>query len=101
MSYVRVSLMQPKSGRHAEVKELLEDLAGYFAQQPGFVEGYGLYSSDALVGRVTVWENEQSAEAAAQSNHVLSVRSRLNTDVESGSHQEHAFEATHFTPSSS
>ncbi len=100
MSYVRVSLMQPKPGRHAEVKELLDDLAGFFAQQAGFIEGYGLYSSDALVGRVTVWEDERSADVAAQNNHVLSVRSRLNTDVEAGSHQEHAFEGTRFAPPS-
>ena len=100
MPYVRVSLMQPKAGRHTEVRELLDDLAGFFAQQPGFIEGYGLHSSDSLVGRVTVWESADAADAAAQSNHVLAVRSRLNTDVEDGSHQEHAFEGTRFTPTS-
>ena len=98
MPYVRVSLMQPKANRHAEVKELLDDLAHYFAKQPGYVEGYGLYSSDALVGRVTVWDSEAGADAAAQSTHVLAVRSRLNTDVVEGSHQEHAFKGTHFAP---
>ncbi len=98
MSYVRVSLMQPRSGRLAEVKALLDELVGFFATQPGFIEGYGLYSTDALVGRVTVWDSEDSAEAAAQSTHVLALRSRLNTDVEEGSHQEHAFTGTRFAP---
>ncbi len=98
MAYVRVSLMQPKASRHAEVKELMDELAHFFAKQAGFLEGYGLYSSDALVGRVTVWDSEAAADAAAQSTHVLAVRSRLNNDVEAGSHQEHAFEGTRFAP---
>lgn len=98
MSYVRVSLMEPKAGRHAEVKRLMDELATYFAQQAGFVEGYGLHSKDALVGRVTVWESESAADAAARSTHVLAVRSRLNDDVIDGSHQEHAFEGERFAP---
>ncbi len=98
MPYVRVSLMQPKAGRHAQVSELAGELAEFFAKQPGFVEGYALHSTDALVGRVTVWDSEAAADAAAQSTHVLAVRSRLNNDVENGSHQEHAFEGTRFTP---
>ncbi len=98
MAYVRISLMQSKPGRQAEVKQLMDELADFFAKQPGFVDGYGLHSSDALVGRVTVWDSESAADAAAQSNHVLAVRSRLNTDVLDGSHQEHAFEGTRFAP---
>ena len=65
---------------------------------PGFIEGYRLQSNDSLVGRVTVWETEASADHTAQSTHVLALRSRLNPDVEAGSHQEHAFEGTRFAP---
>jgi quinol monooxygenase YgiN len=99
MSYVRVSLMQPRSGRAAEVREHLDELADFFAKQAGFIEGYTLYSSDALVGRVTVWESEASADHAATSTHVLAVRSRLDAVIEPGSHQEHAFDGTRFAPS--
>ena len=98
MSYVRVSLMQPKSGRHAEAQQHLGELADFFAKQPGFIDGYNLHTSDALVGRVTMWDSEASADRAAQDTHVLAVRSRLNTVVEDGSHQEHAFEGTRFSP---
>lgn len=98
MPYVRVSLMQPKSGRQAEVTRLLGELADYFAQQPGFIEGYKLVSKDGLVGRVTVWDAEVAADQAAQTTHVLAVRSRLGADIEEGSHEEHAFEGERFTP---
>ena len=98
MPYVRVSLMQPKAGRHAVVKQSMDELAEFFAKQRGFIEGYGLHSENALVGRVTVWDSEAAADAAAQSTHVLSIRSRLNQDVIDGSHQEHAFEGTRFAP---
>jgi quinol monooxygenase YgiN len=98
MPYIRVSLMQPKSGRQAEVAELLGELADFFTQQPGFVEGYKLVSKDGLVGRVTVWDAEAAADRAAQSTHVLAVRSRLGADIEEGSHEEHAFEGDRFVP---
>ena len=96
MPWVRMSLMKPKTGRGAEVDQLLTELADYFAEQDGFLEGYLLRAKDGLVGRVTVWETEASADHSAQSNHVMSVRSRLNPDVEEGSHEEHAFEGMHF-----
>lgn len=98
MPYVRVSLMQPKAGRVAEVYAILSELAEYFAEQPGFIEGYKLQSKDGLVGRITVWESEAAADHSAQTTHVLSLRARLNPDVEEGSHEEHAFEGTRFAP---
>lgn len=98
MPYVRVSLMQPKPGRHEEVGKLLAELAEFFAGQQGFVEGYRLHSKDELVGRVTVWDSEASADHAAQETHVLAIRSRLSADIEEGSHEEHAFEGTRFAP---
>ena len=58
MPWVRVSLMKPKAGRQAEVDQLLTELADYFAEQDGFVEGYILHAKDGLVGRVTIWETE-------------------------------------------
>jgi quinol monooxygenase YgiN len=97
MPYIRVSLMQPKDGRADEVRSLLEDLANYFKIQPGFIEGYSLHSP-ALIGRVTVWDSDSAADAAAQSDHVLAVRSQLNADVIAGSHEEHAFEGVRFAP---
>ena len=96
MPWVRMSLMKPKAGRQAEVDQLMTELADYFAEQDGFLEGYVLHAKDGLVGRVTIWETEASADHSAQSNHVLAVRSRLNPDVEDGSHEERAFEGTYF-----
>lgn len=101
MPYVRVSLMQPRSGHTDEVAEILKELADFFAEQAGFIEGYQLHSKDGLVGRVTVWESETAAEHSAQSNHVLALRSRLNPVVEEGSHEEHAFDGTRFVPMTS
>jgi heme-degrading monooxygenase HmoA len=96
MPWVRMSLMQPKNGRTAEVQQLLGELADYFAEQDGFIEGYTLQAKDGLVGRVTVWDSESAADHSAQTDHVLAIRSRLNPAVEEGSHQEHAFEGDRF-----
>ena len=98
MPWVRMSLMQPRRDRAAEVQQLLTELADYFAEQPGFIEGYTLQAKDGLVGRVTVWDSESAADHSAQTTHVMAIRSRLNPDVKEGSHQEHAFEGERFVP---
>ena len=79
MYYVRISLMTPKSGHEAEAAAIIDDLLGFYQQQPGFVTGYKLASADEKgeMGRVTVWRSEHEAEAAAQSNHNLSRRAEL------------------------
>jgi hypothetical protein len=94
MVYVRVSQMLPNPGSADRVTELLDDLSRFYATQPGYIEGWRLasHAPAAHVGRLGLWESEGAAVVAAQSDHALAVRSELNLVVQSGSHEEHAYE---------
>jgi len=93
--YVRLSLMQPKSGQDAEVSKILNDLVIFFARQPGYIRGFTLTSParDNQIGRLTFWESEHDAENTANTQHVLSLRAELLRLVETGSHLERSFVA--------
>lgn len=99
MPYVRVSILEPKAGHREHVRGLVTNLAEFFSKQPGFIDGYTL-DSDTLLGRVTVWEAESDADHAAQSDHVLAVRSQLNQEVLERTHEEHGFQGTSIKPTS-
>lgn len=79
MAYVRLSIMKPLPGSESELQAAHKDLLKFFSQQPGFVDGYILRAQDGSgeVGRVGIWESESHADQAANSDHVLSVRSEL------------------------
>ncbi len=96
MLYIRVSLMSPKEGCDREVAQIMDDLMAIYEQQPGFVHGHKLRSADGsrLIGRVTVWESEQAADAVAQATHVMARRSELQPLIEEDSHIERSFDAT-------
>lgn len=95
MLYIRISLMKPKRGQEREVASMMDDLVAFYREQDGFVDGFKLMAADEMgdIGRVTVWKSEAAADATAQMEHVLSVRSRLNPLVEEGSHDERSFHA--------
>ncbi len=90
MPYVRFTLLTPRDGNRERVQQLQDQLLAFFAAQPGFEDGYRLTSNDRL-GRVTVWSTESEADAVANSQHVLALRSQLLPLVEND--QELAFTA--------
>jgi hypothetical protein len=91
--YIRISLMVPRSGRVNEAGRLLDAVALHCEGQPGFIRGYRLEPSDGsgLIGRVTIWADERSADAVARSERMLALRSTLNDVVRKNSHQERGF----------
>ena len=93
MYYIRMSLMRPRAGYEAQVASIMDDLVTHYSKQPGYVLGYKLLAADedGDVGRVTVWISQQTADAVAQSGHVLSVRSELLPLVEEDSSVERSF----------
>jgi quinol monooxygenase YgiN len=93
--YVRLSLMVPKRGCAERVSKITDELLDYFSQQPGYVRGYKLTTSDGSgeLGRLTVWTSEQEADRVATSEHVLAVRSELMQLIEEDSHVERSFTA--------
>jgi hypothetical protein len=95
MAFVRLSLMTPLKGKSEEVAAIMDDLVSFYARQPGWIGGYKLHAADDVgdIGRVTVWTSIEDADAAAQTNHVLSRRSELIPLIEEGSHEERSFHA--------
>lgn len=95
MLYVRISLMKPRPGHGHDVAAIMDDLVAFYRKQDGFVDGYKLMAADETgdIGRITVWKSEAAADATAQMDHVLSVRSTLTPLVEEGSHEERSFHA--------
>ena len=93
--YIRLSLMDPKPGKDDLVSGLMDNLLQFFSTQPGYVRGYKLISGDpqGRIGRLGVWRSEHDADAAAQSAHVLSVRSELMGLIEEDSHIERSYTA--------
>jgi hypothetical protein len=91
--YIRISLMVPKSGRVNEAGRLLDAVTLHCEGQPGFIKGYRLEPGDdsGLIGRVTIWADERSADDVARSERMLALRSALNEVVRKGSHQERGF----------
>jgi hypothetical protein len=99
--YVRLSLMTPRHGQDRTVAEMMDALVDYYARQPGFIAGYKVLSAEdgggdagRVLGRITVWRSMEEADAVAQSNHVMSLRSDLMPSIEEGSHEERGFHAT-------
>jgi hypothetical protein len=92
---VRLSLMKPKPGEEQKVLDLHNKLLEWLPGQQGFVRGYVIAGGDpqARVGHLDIWRTGDDAKNAAQSQHVLSVRSQLNLLIEPESHAEHAYEA--------
>ncbi len=94
MPYVRFSLMRPKPGEDARARELIDTLIAYYKQQPGYISGLRLEPTESagLIGRMGLWASEADANAAAQQEHDLALRSQLAAVVTE--HTEHAFEGT-------
>jgi hypothetical protein len=90
MPYVRISTMRARAGEEARVRDLLDSLIGYYAKQPGYIAGYRLESADGSIGRIGIWQREEDAEHAAQTDHDLALRSQLNMSVVE--HEEHAYD---------
>jgi hypothetical protein len=97
MPYVRISLMHPRQTEEARVHELLDRLVAYYAEQPGHISGYRLEPTDpdGYLGRIGVWETEQDAERAAQTEFDLALRSQLNAAVDE--HREYSFNGSEAT----
>ena len=92
MKVLRVTVVRPKRGQQATVASELNDLAAFLSRQKGFIEGYQLKEGD-LLGRITVWEDKDSADHAASTDHVMAVRARLHRACQDEP-EERLFEVT-------
>ncbi len=92
MPYIRITLMRPLPGHEAEVHEMNRELAGYYRTQAGCLQSTAMRAADGSgqAARVSLWESEAAADAAASTERSLSLRSRLQ-QVVGRDHQDLSF----------
>ncbi len=99
--YVRLSLATPKAGHEEDVARMDDELMRYFASQPGYLHGYRITGGDAVagrIGRLSMWRSDHDADAAAQTDHVLSIRSEILLLIADERHIEYSWTARTFEP---
>ena len=101
--YVRLSLVKPRAGNEQRVAKMEADLIRYLAGRPGYLHGYQITGGDSIegrIGRLTLWRSDQDADHAAQTDHVLAIRSELMMLVEDGERVEDSWVAQAYEPAS-
>jgi quinol monooxygenase YgiN len=92
MAYVRLSIVKPRPGHEERAVELLKALSVATAESPGWQANYVLRPHDDTgeIARISIYQDESSAEREASTPSVLSLRSELHLIVEPD-HRERAF----------
>ncbi len=100
MLFVRLSLIKPLPGHEKRVAELNQLLLEFFRLQDGFVRGFALDPIDETgeIGRLTMWESQEIADAVARQQHGMSLRSEMLQVIDAEEHWERAFHATETSP---
>lgn len=95
MLYLRISLMVPLPSEVGEAVRLLDEVTNFCNGHAGYLGAYVLQQQPetGVIGRVTLWEDEKSATAVAQTSHMLALRAGLNRLLVAGSHKEFGFMA--------
>ena len=92
MPYIRISIVTPRRGEEQATEEVMRKLDAAVSSAPGCLQSYVLkpHDNSGEIARLTIYENEDAAEAAANSAHILSLRSEINI-LSDGKHVERAF----------
>lgn len=92
MAYVRISLMRPLTNREAEAEQVNRELVEFYRGQDGCLRSTLIRATDdsGEMGRVSFWESEAAADAAANTDRSMLLRSRLHLMVRRG-HQDRSF----------
>jgi quinol monooxygenase YgiN len=92
MTYIRLSVVKPRPGQEERAVEILHALSAATAGSPGWQANYVLRPHDDSgdLARISIYEDEASAEREAATPTVLSLRSELHLVVEPG-HRERGF----------
>ncbi len=92
MTYIRLSIAKPRPGQEKRLADLMGQVAEWVKTQPGCRESYLLEPHDdsGEVVRISVYEDEKSADHAATESHLLALRSEINLASEAP-HVERGF----------
>ncbi len=86
MPYIRLSIAKPRRGEEARLEEVMRKLSDLSASQEGCIESYVLRPHDDSgdVARIAIYNDETTAEQAANSQSFLALRSELHLVAEPG-----------------
>lgn len=92
MTYIRLTIAKPTRGQEARLEELMRKLGDLSAEQPGFIEGFLLrpHDNSGEIARVAIYEDQAAAEALANNQSWMALRSEMHLCTEPG-HQDRAF----------
>lgn len=92
MPYIRISIMKPRRGEEAHLEELTRKLAALSKEQEGCLDAFVLRPRDdsGELARIGIYTDEKAAEATANSQSFMALRSEIHLLVEPG-HTERAF----------
>jgi quinol monooxygenase YgiN len=92
LTYVRISIMKPLANRELEALKLNKQLVEHYRSQTGCFSSHVIQAADGSgeIGRVSFWESESTADAAATADHSMSLRASLHLIVRKG-HQDRSF----------
>lgn len=88
---VRTSIEEILPGHMPEAERIVDSLKEFLSKQKGFILGYRFDLPEApySIGRCSMWESEDTANAAARQDHVMALRSQLAAISKKGSIVEH------------
>ncbi len=94
MPYIRFGLHKPRAGQFEAVRELQQRVIDALKETPGCREVYLLVPSDdsGEIGRLSLWDSEDAADAAALRDNTMALRSQIGILVE-GEGVERSFTA--------
>ncbi|HEY5475233.1 MAG TPA: antibiotic biosynthesis monooxygenase [Tepidiformaceae bacterium] len=92
MTYIRLSVVKPRPGQEARALEMLHALSAATAGSPGWQANHVMRPHDdsGELVRISIYEDEASAEREAASATVMALRSELHLVIEPG-HRERGF----------
>lgn len=86
MPYIRLSVARPRRGEEPRLEELMRKLNDLSKGQEGYLESFVLRPHDdsGEIARIVIYSDEHVAEAAANSQSVMAIRSEIHLLSEPG-----------------
>lgn len=78
MAVLRVTTLRPAPEHRTRIDQILDELNTFLSRQPGFILALRFASRDGdEIGRIGLWESEDHADTAAQTQRALALRSEI------------------------
>lgn len=84
MAYMRMTLANPRPERRQEVRRHFDELVKLVRVMPGCIDAFVIIPHDdsGEIGRVSMWENREAADRAANDQTTMALHAEVNFDVQ-------------------